>query len=102
MSADLSVEQPVLLSNAPATPADWRVALPVLLLSLFFFLLAVPFANKQFGYVWAFIPTYQSALAITDLLTAGLLLAQFNIMRSRSLLVLGCGYLFSGGMVVLH
>jgi hypothetical protein len=102
MSADLSGEQPVLLSTAPATRADWRIALPVVLLSLVFFLFAVPFAKQQLGYVWAFIPTYQAALAITDLLTAGLLLAQFNITRSRALLVLGCSYLFSSCMVVLH
>jgi PAS domain S-box-containing protein len=102
MSAALSGAQPVLLSTAPATRADWRVALPVVLLSLAVFLFVVPFAKQQLGYVWAFIPTYQAALAITDLLTAGLLLAQFNITRSRALLVLGCGYLFSGCMVVLH
>src|SRR5262249_15871315 len=48
------------------------------------------------------IPSYQTALAVTDLLTAGLLLAQFSITRARALLVLGCGYLFTGCMVVPH
>ncbi len=102
MAADLPGEQPVLLSTAPATRADWRLALPVVLLSLAVFLAAIPFARQQFGYVWAFIPIYQTALAITDLMTAGVLLAQFNITRSRALLVLGCGYLFTGCMVVPH
>src|SRR4051812_37474125 len=102
MAADLSAEQPVLLSTAPATRADWRLALPVVLLSLAAFFVTIPFAKQQLAYVWAFIPTYQTALAITDFMTAGLLLAQFNITRSRALLALGCGYLFTGCMVVLH
>jgi PAS domain S-box-containing protein len=102
MAADLTGEQPVLLSTAPAKAADWRLALPVALLSLTVFVACIPWARQPLGYVWAFIPTYQTALAITDLMTAGLLLAQFNITRSRALLVLGCGYLFTGCMVVPH
>lgn len=99
---DRSGEQPVLLSTSRATAADWRVAVPVALTSLIVFVVCIPFARQPLGYVWAFIPTYQTALAITDLMTAGVLLAQFNITRSRALLVLGCGYLFTGCMVVPH
>jgi hypothetical protein len=102
MAVDRSGEQPVLLSTAPASAADWRLALPVALLSLLVFIICIPFARHQLPYVWAFIPTYQTALAITDLMTAGLLLAQFNITRSRALLVLGCGYLFTGFTVIPH
>jgi PAS domain S-box-containing protein len=102
MSADPFGEQPVLLSTALATRADWRLALPVVLLSLAAFFITIPLVKLQFAYVSAFIPTYQTALAITDLMTAGLLLAQFNITRSRAMLVLACGYLFTGCMVVPH
>lgn len=35
-------------------------------------------------------------------MTAGLLLAQFNVTRSRALLVLGCGYLFTACMIIPH
>ena len=94
--------QPVLLSTARATRADWQLAVPVVVLLLLIFVVTVPFAKQQLAYVWAFIPIYQTALAITDLLTAGLLLAQFNITRSRAMLVLGCGYLFTAFMVVPH
>lgn len=62
----------------------------------------LPFAKNQLGYVFGFIPIYQTALAITDLMTAGLLLSQFRIARSPALLVLGCGYLFTGCMVIPH
>ena len=43
-----------------------------------------------------------ATIFITDLLTAGLLFAQFSITRSRALLALACGYLFSAAIVVAH
>src|SRR5262249_9595209 len=102
MAEESTGEEPVLLSTAPATRSDWRLAIPAVVLSSAIFVLTLPFTKLQLAYVWAFIPTYQAALAITDLLTAGLLLAQYNITRSRALLVLGCGYLFTAGMVIPH
>jgi PAS domain S-box-containing protein len=102
MADDPTAEQPALLSTAPAQRADWRLAVPVMLLLAAVFAVTLPFVKIQLAYVWPFIPTYQTGLAITDLLTAGLLLMQFNITRARALLVLGCGYLFTGGMVVPH
>ncbi|MBV8438388.1 MAG: MASE4 domain-containing protein, partial [Silvibacterium sp.] len=39
---------------------------------------------------------------VTDLITASLFLAHFSINRSRALLVLACGYLFSALMVAAH
>ena len=104
MADDPTGEQPVLLSTAPATARRLAArASPVVLLSLArSSSSAVPFAKQQLGLRLGFIPIYQTALAITDLMTAGLLLAQFNITRSRALLVLGCGYLFTGCMVVPH
>jgi PAS domain S-box-containing protein len=102
MVGDKTGEQPVLLSTARATRADWRLALPAVVLLLAVFLATVPYAKLQLAYVPPFIPIYQTALAITDLMTAGLLLAQFNITRSRAILVLACGYLFTASMVVPH
>ena len=84
MAADLSGEQPVLLSTAPAKAADWRLALPVALLSLTVFVACIPWARQPLGYVWAFIPTYQTALAITDLMTAGLLFGAWRLSPPRS------------------
>jgi len=66
------------------------------------FAVLVPFARQPLTPVWAFIPTYEAALAINDLITAVLLLAQFLILRTRRLLLLGCGYLFTAAMVVAH
>ena len=93
-------EQPVWLSTACAGQADRRIAIPTVLLLAAMFAITAPFAKHQLGIIPALIPSHLTAVAITDLLTAGLLLAHFKITRSRALLVLGCGYLFTAGMIV--
>jgi len=92
----------VFLSLLPAGPRERRLALAVILVSLAVFLAAVPFARIPLPRVDAFIPAYQSALAINDLITAVLLFGQFSIMRTRGLLLLACGYLFTAAMVLMH
>jgi len=52
--------------------------------------------------MWAFIPVYGSALAVIDLITAVLLFGQFSFLRSRALLVLASGYLFTTFIIVAH
>jgi PAS domain S-box-containing protein len=90
------------LSRLPARPIDRRLALAVAAASALIFALAVPFAQVQLPVIWAFIPTYQSALATNDLITAVLLYAQFGLLRSRALLLLAAGYLFTALMAVVH
>ena len=46
------------------------------------FALAVPYAGVPLAPVPAFVASYQSALAINDILTAVLLLSQFAILRT--------------------
>jgi hypothetical protein len=78
-------KQPVWLSTACAGQADRRFVIPIVLLLATMFAIIVPFAKHQLGGIPALIPSHLTAVAITDLLTAGLLLAQFNITRSRAL-----------------
>jgi PAS domain S-box-containing protein len=52
--------------------------------------------------VWAFIPSYQAALVINDLITAVVLFGQFRIVRSRALLLLASGYLFTACLALVH
>jgi signal transduction histidine kinase len=47
-----------------------------------------------------FVPAYASAMAVIDLLTSVLLFAQFSILRTKALLVISNGYLFTGLMAV--
>jgi signal transduction histidine kinase/CheY-like chemotaxis protein len=92
----------VFLSTLPAGRGQRRLALAAVLSSLVIFVGAVPFAKVQLPPVSAFIPMYQSALVVNDLITAILLFGQFSILRSRALLVLASGYLFTAFMAFAH
>ena len=91
-----------LLSTLRATDGQRRLAVVVVALSAVTFLAAVPFATVQLPQAWAFIPIYQSVLVVNDLITAALLFGQFRMLRSRGLLILASGYLFTGFMAVAH
>jgi signal transduction histidine kinase/CheY-like chemotaxis protein len=92
----------VFLSTVLPGRSERRLALTVLLASIVVFLAALPFAKVPLTPVWAFIPIYESALVINDLITAVLLFGQFGILHSPALLVLACGYLFTAFMTVSH
>jgi len=62
----------------------------------------VPFAGVRLPPVPAFVASYQSALAINDLITAVLLFSQFAISRSRAMLLLASGYLFTAMAAIVH
>jgi signal transduction histidine kinase len=98
----LRVRGGALISLAPAGRPGRRAALITLGVSALFFLAAVPFAKQPLTPVPAFIPAYQSALVVNDLVTAILLFGQFSILRSRAMLLLASGYLFTAFMTVIH
>ena len=90
------------LSTRPAGHGEHRLALAVVVVSGVIFLATAPFAQVPLARIPAFIPIYQSALAVNDLITAVLLFGQFIFLRSRGLLVLASGYLFTALMTVAH
>ncbi|MBR1125534.1 PAS domain S-box protein [Bradyrhizobium lablabi] len=92
----------VFLSTMPATGRDRRIALAVVAVSAVLFAIAVPYAGVRLTPVPAFVASYQSALAVNDLITAVLLFSQFAVLRSRALLLLASGYLFTAGAAVTH
>jgi signal transduction histidine kinase len=92
----------VFLSTLTAGRGERRLALAVVLVSAAVFILVVPMAKVPLSPVWAFIPVYQSALVVNDLITAVLLFGQFAILRSRALVVLASGYLFTAVMAAAH
>ena len=65
------------------------------------FACAVPFAGVPLAPVPAFVASYQSALAINDVITAILLFSQFAVSRSRALLLLASGYLFTAAAAIV-
>jgi two-component system, sensor histidine kinase and response regulator len=92
----------IFLATLPAERGERRLALTVVVLSAAIFLMVVPFARVPLVPMWAFIPMYQSALVVNDLITAVLLFGQFSFLRTRSLLVLASAYLFTALMAVAH
>ncbi|PJI44488.1 MASE4 domain-containing protein [Ferrovibrio sp.] len=95
-------DQPVFLSLLPARPGERTFAFGIMAASLVVFALLAPLAKVPLQRLDAFIPVYQSALVINDLITAVLLFGQFSILRSRSLLILANAYVFTALMVVAH
>ena len=95
-------ERNIFLSTMPATRRDRMPALAVVGVSAVLFVCAVPFAGVPLAPVPAFVASYQSALAINDLITAVLLFSQFAISRSRALLLLASGYLFTAMAAIVH
>ncbi len=90
------------LLTHPASRAEMRRALALLLVLVLLFTVLLPQAKLQLPVVPAFIPIYESALIVLDLITAVLLLGQYRILRSPGLLLLSCGYLYSLLLTVAH
>ncbi|MFY9511612.1 MAG: response regulator, partial [Rubrivivax sp.] len=90
------------LATAPASARQRRRAHLVVALSTLLFVAALPFATQPLLPVPAFIPAYQSALVVGDLITAVLLFWQFRILKRPALGVLAGGYLFTAVMAAAH
>ena len=89
-------EQRFILSSLPPGAAQKRLALAVVLaLVAAFFVTAWPLSSLQLPRVDAFVPAYVAAMFVNDTITAVLLFAQYSILRSRGLLVIASGYLFT-------
>jgi PAS domain S-box-containing protein len=95
-------DRSIFLSTLPATSRDRTIALGVVTASAIFFAATLPFSRVPLPPVPAFVASYQSALAINDLITTILLLSQFSLLRSRALLLLASGYLFTAVAAVVH
>jgi diguanylate cyclase (GGDEF)-like protein len=98
----VSPDDGVFLSTMPVTRSQRRLALVVVSTATVLFLVSAPFAKVQLQRVDGFIPFYETAIVIFDLITAILLFGQFAFLRSRALLVLASGYLFTSTMTIAH
>ena len=100
--ADGATIQSAFLATATASKGQKLIAITVVAFSALLFLLAIPFAKVKLAPIAAFIPAYESALVINDLITAILLLGQFMKLRSRAVLALASGYLFDALIIIPH
>jgi PAS domain S-box-containing protein len=85
-----------------AGAVDRRVALATIGVSAVVFLACIPLASRPLARVSAFIPAYQAALLVCDLVTAVLIFGQARVARSAALMALGAAYLFCACIAVLH
>jgi signal transduction histidine kinase len=94
-------EQHFTLASLSPSKAQRRLAVAVVLALLgASFIAAGPLSTIQLGRIDAFVPAYATAMFVIDLITAVLLFAQFTILRSRALLAIASGYLFTALIVI--
>ena len=70
MAGERAAESRVFLSTVLARPSDWRQAGVSIAVFVLVFAGLAPFAQIPLPPVWAFIPSYQAALLINDLVTS--------------------------------
>src|SRR4030088_2153215 len=89
------------LSRMSPGPAQKRLAVGILagLLAVVFIVMG-PLAGLQLRPVEAFLPIYMTGMFVNDSITAVLLFAQFSILRTRALLVIACGYVFTALIII--
>ena len=69
-------------------------------LAISLYLVTGPFGGIQFGAIHSFVAVYTTGMFVTDSITAILLYAQFSILRSRAVLLIASGYLFTAFLII--
>jgi PAS domain S-box-containing protein len=82
--------------------AGSRLALAMIALSFVTAGAMTPLARIPLPRIEAFIPAYEAAAAINDLITAALLTAQYLRQKTLGLLILVCAYFISTMLIVVH
>ncbi len=101
-AAILSEEEQLILSTLSPGPAQTRLAVAVVLglLIVFGLITLGPLSTIRTSPVAAFVPAYATAMFVCDSITAILLFVQFSILRSRAILVIASGYLFTALILI--
>lgn len=100
--SNLSRDSSTFLSIAPASPAAHRCALAIVIALFAAFCVLIPFVRVPLPRIEAFIPIFNSIVALNNLVTAGLLFVGFSRSRLRAVLLLAGGYLFTALMAIAH
>jgi len=98
----VSENSPISLLNLPPTPGQSRLALAVSGVLFAGFCIVAPFADTPLMRLEAYIPSLEAVMVLSDFITSVLLFAHFSIYRSRALLALGSGYLYTALIVIPH
>jgi signal transduction histidine kinase len=92
-------EQRFILTSVSPSRGQKRLALTVVLV-LLLALALWPASHIQLARIDAVVPAYATAVFVNDSITAVLLFAQFSILRSRALLAIASGYVFTALVVM--
>lgn len=92
----------IVLIDAPPGRREKIVSTCLVISSVAAFAFMAPAARVPLPEITAFVPAYEAALSISDLLTSVLLFGQFARSGLKSLLVLACAYLFDVFVIVPH
>jgi signal transduction histidine kinase len=99
--AFISDERHLVLSSLPPSGAHKRLAIGIVAgLIVALYLVLGPFGGMQLGAVRSFVAVYTTAMFMTDSITAILLYTQFSVLRSRAILIIASGYLFTALLIV--
>jgi signal transduction histidine kinase len=93
-------EQDFILSSLPPSAAQKRLALGMVLVMMAAFVVAGLLSRVQLRRIDPFTLGCGAAMFVNDSITSVLLFAQFSILRSRALLAISCGYLFTALMLI--
>ena len=96
------IQQPWLISFLPPSEAHKRAALAVSAFLLAAFVIGVPSAKVALPQLEIYMPLVATVMSLNDLMTASLLFALFAVVRSRALLLLANGYLFTALIVAVY
>ena len=98
----VSDEEQLILSTVSPGAAQKRLALAVVLglLIVFVVITVGPLGSIRTNPVAAFVPAYATAMFVCNSITAILLFAQFSILRSRAILIIASGYLFTALILI--
>jgi len=102
MARDGSEEIATWLITLPPTPLQRQSALGVGAILLVGLGILAPFSDTPLPRINAFIPLFEAIIFVTDFITSVLLFSHFPIYRSRALLALASGYLFTALIIIPH
>ncbi|WP_299653452.1 ATP-binding protein [uncultured Jannaschia sp.] len=99
MKRQIETSPGVFLLTARPGSAQVRTAVGVVVVLLLVLMTVLPFANTMTSNTAFILPAYAMAVLVVELITAVMLLAQFAVQPSPSLLLPGAAYTFSGLMI---
>lgn len=102
IAAIIQQDQDLILSSLSPGPVQKRLALLVVLgiLTVFVLITVGPLSDVRTKPVAAFVPAYVMAMFVCDTITAILLFAQFSVVRSRAILIIASGYLYTALVLI--